>query len=62
VNHFHSQTIIEGSVPTFGGTKNQCFNLNMSDKDVADLAFLELSPHLKEKLASHIFSDVIQVM
>jgi hypothetical protein len=33
----------------FRDTRNQCFNLNISDKDLADLAYLGLSPHLKEK-------------
>jgi hypothetical protein len=42
----------------FRDTRNWCFNLNISDKDLADLAYLGLSPHLKEKLKSHIFSDV----
>jgi hypothetical protein len=44
----------------FRDTRNQCFNLNISDKDLADLAYSRLSPHLKEKLESHIFSNVSQ--
>jgi hypothetical protein len=32
------------------------------DKDLADLAYLGLISHLKEKLESHIFSDVSQVL
>jgi hypothetical protein len=32
----------------FRDTRNQCFNLNISDKDLADLAYSELSQHLKE--------------
>jgi hypothetical protein len=39
----------------FRDTRNQCFNLNISDKDHADLAYSGLSPHLKEKLERHIF-------
>jgi hypothetical protein len=42
----------------FRDTRNQCFNLNIFDKDLADLAYLGLTPHLKEKLKRHIFSDV----
>jgi hypothetical protein len=38
--------------------RNQCFNLNISNKDLADLAYSGLSPHLKEKLESHVFFDV----
>jgi hypothetical protein len=37
-------------------------NLNIFDKDLADLAYSRLSPHLKEKLESHTFSDVSQVL
>jgi hypothetical protein len=46
----------------FRDSRNQCFNLNISDKDLADLAYSGLSPHLKEKLESHAFSDVSQVL
>jgi hypothetical protein len=43
-------------------TRNRCFNLNISDKDLTDLTYSELSPHLKEKLEGHIFSDVSQAL
>jgi hypothetical protein len=46
----------------FRDTKNRCFNLNISDKDLADLAYLILSSHLKEKLESHVYSNVSQVL
>jgi hypothetical protein len=46
----------------FRNTTNRCFNLNISDKDLADLAYLGLTPHLKENLESHAFSDVSQVL
>jgi hypothetical protein len=46
----------------FRDTRNWCFNLNISDKDLADLTYSALSPHLKEKLESHIFFDVSQVL
>jgi hypothetical protein len=36
--------------------------LNISGKDLADLAYLGLTPHLREKLESHMFSDVSQVL
>jgi hypothetical protein len=42
--------------------RNWCFNLNISDKDLTDLAYLGLTPHLRDKLESHIFSDVSQVL
>jgi hypothetical protein len=43
-------------------TRNWCFNLNIFNKDLANLAYLRLSPHIKEKLESHIFFDVSQVL
>jgi hypothetical protein len=46
----------------FRDTRNRWFNLNISDKHLADLAYSGLSPHLKEKLESHVFSDVSQVL
>jgi hypothetical protein len=36
--------------------------LNISDKDLADLAYLGLTPHLKEILEIHVFADVSQVL
>jgi hypothetical protein len=46
----------------FRDNRNQCFNLNISDKDLTDLTYSGLSPHLKEKLESHIFSNINQVL
>jgi hypothetical protein len=46
----------------FIDTRNWCFNLNISNKDLVDLAYSGLSPHLKEKLESYVFSDVSQVL
>jgi hypothetical protein len=46
----------------FMDTRNRSFNLNISDKDLTDLTYSELSPHLKEKLEGHIFSDVSQAL
>jgi hypothetical protein len=46
----------------FRDTRNRCFNLNISDKDLADLSYSGLTPHLKKKLESHVFSDVSQVL
>jgi hypothetical protein len=36
--------------------------LNISGKDLADLAYSGLPLHLKEKLEGHVFSDVSQVL
>jgi hypothetical protein len=41
---------------------NRYFNLNISDKDLADLAYSGLTPQLKEKLERHVFFDVSQVL
>jgi hypothetical protein len=46
----------------FRDTRNQCFNLSIFDKDLADLAYSGLTPHLKDKLESHVFSDISQVL
>jgi hypothetical protein len=46
----------------FKDTRNRCFNLNISDKDLANLAYSGLSPHLKEKIESYVFSDLSQVL
>jgi hypothetical protein len=45
----------------FRDTRNPCFNLNISNKDLIDLAYSGLILHLKKKLESHVFSDVSQV-
>jgi hypothetical protein len=46
----------------FRDTRNWYFNLNISDKDLANLAYSGLSSHLGEKLESHVFSDISQVL
>jgi hypothetical protein len=46
----------------FWDTRNRCFNLNISDKDLTDLAYSGLTPHLKDKLESKVFSIVSQVL
>jgi hypothetical protein len=57
----HNESIA-GYVRRFRDSRNRCFNLNIFDKDLADLTYSGLSPHLKEKLESHVFSDVSQVL
>jgi hypothetical protein len=39
----------------FRDIRNWCFNLNIFDKDLVNLAYSGLSPHLKEKLETHVF-------
>jgi hypothetical protein len=57
----HNESITN-YIRRFRDTRNQCFNLNISDKDLADLAYSGLSSHLREKLECHVFSDVRQVL
>jgi hypothetical protein len=42
----HNESAAE-YIRTFRDTKNWCFNLNISDKDLTDLAYSGLTPHLK---------------
>jgi hypothetical protein len=57
----HNESAVE-CIRRFRDTRNQCFNLNISDKDLADLAYSGLTPYLREKLESYVFSDVSQVL
>jgi hypothetical protein len=57
----HNEHVAE-YIRRFRDTRNHCFNLNISDKDLADLAYSGLTPHLRDKLESHVFSDVSQVL
>jgi hypothetical protein len=49
-------------ISRFRDIRHRCFNLNISDKNLIDLAYSGLSPHIKEKLESRVFSDVSQVL
>jgi hypothetical protein len=57
----HNESVAE-YIRRFRDTRNQCFILNISNKDLADLVYSGLTPHLKDKLESHIFSNVSQVL
>jgi hypothetical protein len=54
--------LVTDYIRRFRYTRNQCCNLKISDKDLVDLAYSGLSSHLREKLESHVFSDVSQVL
>jgi hypothetical protein len=41
--------------------KNRCFNLTISEKDLADLAFQGLHSYLGEKVEGHIYLLVMQL-
>jgi hypothetical protein len=57
----HNEPVAE-YIRRFRDTRNRCFNLNISDKDLADLAYSGLTPHIKVKLESHMFFDISQVL
>jgi hypothetical protein len=61
VKQKHNEPVVK-YIRIFRDTRNQCFNLNISDKDLADLSYSGLTPHLKDKLESHMFFDVSQVL
>jgi hypothetical protein len=46
----------------FRETKNRCYNLVISERDLAELAFNGLRSHIREKLEGHEFIDVAQVL
>jgi hypothetical protein len=54
--------LVTNYIRRFRDTRNRCFNLNIFDKDLPDLAYSRLSPHLKEKLETRTFSNVSQVL
>jgi hypothetical protein len=61
IKHNHNESTTD-YIRRFRDTRNRFFNLNIFDKDLADLTYSVLLPHLKEKLESHVFSDVRQVL
>jgi hypothetical protein len=61
VKQKHNELVTE-YIRRFRDSRNWCFNLNISDKDLSDLAYSGLTPHLKDKLESHVFFDVSQVL
>jgi hypothetical protein len=46
----------------FRQTRNRCYNLTVSEKDLADLAFAGLCSYLKDIMEGHDFTDVNQVL
>jgi hypothetical protein len=45
----------------FKKIKNRCFNLTISKKDLADLAFQGMHSYLREKLEGHIYLSLTQL-
>jgi hypothetical protein len=46
----------------FRETRNICYNLTIGEKDLVDLAFVGLSPYLREKMEGQEFIGVNQVL
>jgi hypothetical protein len=46
----------------FREVRNRCGNLTLAEKDLADLAFVGLTPYLKDKLDGQEFSDTNQLL
>jgi hypothetical protein len=46
----------------FRDTRNKCYGLTIRDKDLAELAFADLSMALRDKMEGQEFSDVNQVL
>jgi hypothetical protein len=46
----------------FRETKNRCYNLVISERDLAELVFNGLRSHIREKLEGHEFINISQVL
>jgi hypothetical protein len=46
----------------FREVRNQCYNLTIAEKDLAGLAFVGLTPYLRDKLDDQEFSDTNQLL
>jgi hypothetical protein len=60
VRQGHDESIND-YIRRFRDTKNRCFNLTISEKDMADLAFNGLHSYLWEKIDDHIFITLSQL-
>ena len=48
-------------IQRFRDVKNQCYNLVLSDQQLAEVAFNRLLPHIKDKYASQEFESISQI-
>jgi hypothetical protein len=53
---------IAGFVHKFREVRNKCYNLNLGDRQLVELAFQGLLPTLREKYASHDFESLSQLV
>jgi hypothetical protein len=61
VRQRHSETTSE-YVRRFRETRNNCYNLTIGGKDLADLSFAALASYLKEKMEGKEFMGLNQVL
>ena len=57
----HDESVIE-YVRIFRDTKNRCYSLVISEKNLAELALNGLRSHIKEKLEGYEFLTINQVL
>jgi hypothetical protein len=57
----HTETISD-YLRWFREVRNQCYNLTITEKDLADLASVDLTPYRRDKLDGQEFSDTNQVL
>ncbi len=60
VRQTHDESVSD-YIKRFKENKNQCFNLTISEKDLADLAFQGMRSYLREKLDGHIYLSLMQL-
>ena len=61
VKQKHDESVIE-YIRRFRDTKNRCYSLVISEKDLTKLALNGLRSHIKEKLEGYEFLTINQVL
>nr|CAE03342.2 OSJNBb0005B05.9 [Oryza sativa Japonica Group] len=61
VRHKYNESVVD-YIERIGDVKNRCFNLKITDKDLADIAYNGLLDSIKEKLNGQIFLDIDHVL
>jgi len=54
----HNDESVESFVQRLREVKNKCYSLILDDRQLADLAFQGLLPHIKDKFASQEFESL----
>ena len=54
----HNDESVEGFVHRIREVKNKCYSLVLNDRQLADLAFQGLLPHIRDKYASQEFESL----